>query len=168
MEGASLGDQPAVAAKRYKRPMDMHLERSQELTFGQRAADVVSSFAGSWRFISIYMTLTAAWCGLNVLTVIKHWDPYPYIFYTFSVSVLAILMSSLILLAGNRQAEVDRNHAENAYHHIDEVNAKQDDQLQILRRQLDLIQSQIETATRQHTEILDLLGQQRATAPRGE
>src|SRR5262249_37636012 len=127
------------------------------LSFGQRAADTVSSFAGSWRFIGIYVGLTVLWCGLNVITIVQHWDPYPYIFYTFSVSVLAILMSSLILLAGNRQSEVDRAHAENAYHHVDEVNAKQDQQLQILRRQIELIQLQIDTAMNQHGEILKQL-----------
>jgi uncharacterized membrane protein len=126
----------------------------QNLTRGQQAADASSGFAGSWTFIFIYVGLTIGWCGFNVLAFVQHWDPYPFIFYTFSVSVLAILMSSLILLAGNRQAEVDRAHAENAYHHVDEVNGKQDEQLEILHRQLELLERQVSMALEQHTEIL--------------
>lgn len=149
-----LGHELERAILRHLHPETMHEERAASLTFGQRAADTVSNFAGSWRFIGIYVALTFLWCGLNVLSFVNHWDPYPYIFYTFSVSVLAILMSSLILLAGNRQAEVDRLHAENAYRHVDEVNAKQDQQLQILFHQLELIEQQINSAMEQHTEIL--------------
>lgn len=145
-----------IRIRRHRHPAKMHEEF--HATLGQRAADAVSGFTGSWRFIFLYIGLTFAWCGLNIVGAIKHWDPYPFIFYTFSVSVLAILMSSLILLAGNRQAEVDRAHAENAYHHVDEVNTKQDEQLQILHRQVDLLQQQVEYASSQHAEILGRLG----------
>ena len=155
--GASTRHTPHLPHRLHRHPREMHEKRMQEANFGQRAADAVSNFAGSWRFIGIYISLTALWCGANVLVYIRHWDPYPYIFYTFSVSVLAILMSSLILLAGNRQDEVDRAHAANAYHHVDEVNAKQDAQLQILNRQLELIERQIETAMQQHQDILSRL-----------
>jgi len=141
----------------HRRPDDLQRERQASTTFGQRAADVVSTFAGSWRFIGIYIALTILWCGFNLVSFVKHWDPYPYIFYTFGVSVLAILLSSLILLAGNRQAEVDREHAENAYRHVDEVNAKQDEQLTILSKQLELIERQIQSGMQQHGEILDRL-----------
>jgi uncharacterized membrane protein len=143
---------------RHRHPKEIHLERNQGATLGQRAADWTSGSAGSWRFIFIYIGLTLGWCGLNLVAFIQHWDPYPFIFYTFSVSVLAILMSSVILLAGNRQAEVDRAHAENAYHHVDEVNVKQDQQLQILRKQLELLESQVSVAIEQHGEILSELG----------
>lgn len=116
-----------------------------ERTFGQRAADRVSSACGSWRFIWGYVALTTIWCGGNI--GVWHFDAYPYQFYTFSVSVLAILMSSLILLAGNRQLETDRLHAENAYHHVDEINTKQDEQLAHLAALLKRGESQ-------HQEIL--------------
>lgn len=135
-----------TGARRHRHPSEVDAPR----TFGQRSADVSSRFAGSWRFIFIYLGLTLGWCGLNIATVVRHWDPYPFIFYTFGVSVLAILMSSLILLAGNRQAEVDRAHAENAYHHLDEVNAKQDQQIELLDRQ-------VRVALEQHTQILQQL-----------
>jgi uncharacterized membrane protein len=139
---------------RHRHPADIQKERMQNLTPGQRAADFSSGFAGSWTFIFIYVGLTLGWCGLNLVAFVQHWDPYPFIFYTFSVSVLAILLSSLILLAGNRQAEVDRAHAENAYHHVDEVNGKQDEQLQIMHRQLDMLELQASKAMEQHAEIL--------------
>ncbi|MGH9553836.1 MAG: DUF1003 domain-containing protein, partial [Terriglobales bacterium] len=123
-----------------------HVPPSQlnnDRTLAQRAADWAATYAGSWKFIGAFMLLTAVWCGGN-MTVIN-FDPYPYPFYTFSVSVLAILMSSLILLSGNRQAEIDRAHAENAYRHVDEVNQKQDEQVQILLQQNDLAEEQHES-----------------------
>jgi uncharacterized membrane protein len=142
---------------KHRHPKEIQLERARGSTLGKRAADWTSGFTGSWKFIFIYIGMTVGWCFFNLIAFVQHWDPYPFIFYTFSVSVLAILMSSLILLAGNRQAEVDRAHAENAYHHVDEVNAKQDQQLQILQKQLELLEQQVSSAIEQHGEILSKL-----------
>jgi uncharacterized membrane protein len=95
-------------------------ELPDERTIGERAADVAAAVSGSWRFILAYLGTTAAWMAANAAGLIR-FDPYPFILYTCGVSVLAILMSSLILLADNRKAAVDRAHAENAYHHVEEV-----------------------------------------------
>lgn len=147
-----------------RRPLAPHLDPRIEherlmhdRTLGQRAADETSAFVGSWTFVGLFVGVTLAWVAVNVISLFHHFDPYPFIFYTFSVSVLAILMSSLILLAGNRQAEVDRAHAENSYHHVDEVNAKQDEQLQILREQNETLQAQNALMLSQHEELLKRL-----------
>lgn len=124
---------------------------ADDWTFGQRAADKVGATFGSWGFISAYIALTFVWCGGNI--VLWRFDRYPYQFYTFSVSVLAILMSAIILLAAKRIAEIDRSHAENAYEHITEVNRKQDEQLTILERQMD-------TSIEQHERIQQHLNTQ--------
>lgn len=134
----------------HRTPQELH---DAPRTFGQRAADACSSATGSWCFIGIYLALTAIWCLGNITVV--HFDPYPYAFYTFSVSVLAILMSSLILLAGNRQSDIDRAHAENAYHHVDEVNAKQDEQLLMLAEQNALSIAQHERLIASLSAIVD-------------
>jgi uncharacterized membrane protein len=154
---AQTGPLSEQGIPQHRDPVEIHTEREQGKTFGQRSADWTSGFAGSWLFIFIYIGMTLGWCGFNVLAIVRHWDPYPFIFYTFGVSVLAILMSSLILLAGNRQAEIDRAHAENSYHHVDEVNSKQDQQLQILHHQLELMERQISLAMEQHGQILSQL-----------
>lgn len=128
----------------HRSPNEMHQD---DRTFGQRAADACSAFCGSWMFIFLYIAFTVVWCVGNIFT--WSFDPYPYQFYTFSVSVLAILMSALLLLAGNRQAEIDRAHAENAYRHVDEVNAKQDQQLLILQGQNEVLVHQNEVLRHQ-------------------
>ena len=68
-------------------------------------------------------------------------------------------MSSLILLAGNRQSDIDRAHAENAYHHVDEVNAKQDEQLVMLAEQNALSIAQHERLIASLTAIIDGLNE---------
>lgn len=117
-----------------------------ERTFGQRMADRVSTASGSWPFIGGYLLITGAWMVANAAGLVR-FDPYPFIAYTCGVSVLAILMSSVILLAGNRQADVDRRHAEAAFAHVDEINLKQDQQLLHL-------ESLLKRGDRQHREIL--------------
>ena len=100
-------------------------------TPGQRAADRTAAIAGSWPFIWSYVLLTFLWILTNLL--LWPFDPYPFILYTMAVSVLAILMSSLILLASNRQSQIDRAHAENAYHQVMELLQLQHNQMEILQ-----------------------------------
>jgi uncharacterized membrane protein len=157
---ARVGD----SVRRYGDPHVKHQHRMANRTFGQRAADGTSAFVGSWTFVGLYVALTLLWVLVNVAQLVHHFDPYPFIFYTFSVSVLAILMSSLILLAGNRQAEVDRAHAENSYHHVDEVNAKQDEQIAILMGQNKVLQEQNTMMLSQHEELLSALNELKARA----
>ena len=97
---------------------------------GQRAADAVSGLFGSWRFIIGYVLATLLWCGGNL--VLFSFDRYPYQFYTFSVSVLAILMSAIILLAQNRQAEKDRARDDLEAREVDELHQMNQTQLEIL------------------------------------
>jgi uncharacterized membrane protein len=117
-----------------------------ERTTGQVAADAISSFVGSWEFILGFITVTIGWF---ITGTIFGFDSYPFQAYTMAVSVLAILMTALVLLSQSRQAERDRKQAENAYHQIDEVynnlleaiqsirdiDTKQDEQITILREQ---------------------------------
>jgi len=125
-----------------KHPTELHDSITAHRTTGEAAADIAAAAAGSWQFIWAYVALTLIWVAANLLLL--RFDPYPFIFYTFSVSVLAILMSALILLAGNRQAQIDRAHAENAYHQIQEIDDLQTEQLILLglqHDQLDLLES---------------------------
>ncbi len=96
---------------------------SEQMTFGQKMADKVASFGGSWLFISIFMGVMVVWILLNSVILIKSggsFDPYPYIFLNLVLSMLAAIQAPIILMSQNRQAYKDRLSAEHDY----EVNLK--------------------------------------------
>ncbi len=96
---------------------------SKQSTFGQRMADKVASFGGSWLFISIFMSVMVIWILLNSLILLKFnssFDPYPYILLNLVLSMLAAIQAPVILMSQNRQAYKDRLSAEHDY----EVNLK--------------------------------------------
>ncbi len=80
----------------------------KELTFGQKAADKVTTFCGSWAFILSVIGLIVIWIILNSLAFINHWDPWPFIILNLTLSCLAALQAPIILMSQNRQAERDR------------------------------------------------------------
>jgi uncharacterized membrane protein len=97
---------------------------SEQMTFGQRMADNVASFGGSWAFIMIFMVVLVIWIVLNTFILIKlgsgSFDPYPYIFLNLILSMLAAIQAPIIMMSQNRQAYKDRLSAEHDY----EVNLK--------------------------------------------
>ena len=96
---------------------------SKQSTLGQRMADKVASFGGSWIFISIFMVVMVMWILLNSFILIKlnsSFDPYPYILLNLVLSMLAAIQAPIILMSQNRQAYKDRLSAEHDY----EVNLK--------------------------------------------
>ena len=96
---------------------------SKQMTFGQKMADKVASFGGSWTFISIFMGVMVVWILLNSFILLKlnsSFDPYPYILLNLVLSMLAAIQAPIILMSQNRQAYKDRLSAEHDY----EVNLK--------------------------------------------
>jgi len=79
-----------------------------KLTFGQRAADKVAKFAGSWKFIIIMTTFIFTWIALNMIGWGLQWDPWPFILLNLAFSLLAAYQAPIILMSQNRQAERDR------------------------------------------------------------
>jgi uncharacterized membrane protein len=111
---------------------------SEQLTFGQRMADKVASFGGSWIFISIFMSVLVIWIFLNSYILIKlnsSFDPYPYILLNLVLSMLAALQAPIILMSQNRQAFKDRLSAEHDY----EVNLKAELEIMGLHEKIDLL-----------------------------
>lgn len=107
-------------------------------TLGQRAADAVASFGGSWAFIGIFALILAAWVVLNsyiLATYDKAFDPYPYILLNLFLSMLASIQAPIILMSQNRQAEIDRLNAEHDY----EVNLKAELEIMLLHEKVDLL-----------------------------
>jgi uncharacterized membrane protein len=107
-------------------------------TLGQRAADAVATFGGSWTFISIFIAFMVVWVGLNAFilaTYDKTFDPYPYILLNLFLSMLAAIQAPIILMSQNRQAEKDRLNAEHDY----EVNLKAELEIILLHEKMDLL-----------------------------
>lgn len=92
-----------------------HEEHKDNLTFGSRLADKVATGMGSWRFIIIQTCIVAVWMGLNVVALVNHWDPYPFILLNLLFSTQAAYAAPIIMMAQNRQNERDRMHAEADY-----------------------------------------------------
>ena len=107
-------------------------------TPGQRAADVVANFGGSWTFIAIFAAILLLWVGLNSFILVKYdgiFDPYPYILLNLFLSMLAAIQAPIILMSQNRQSEKDRLNAEHDY----EVNLKAELEIMLLHEKVDLL-----------------------------
>ena len=111
---------------------------SEQLTFGQRLADKVAAFGGSWTFISIFAVVLVTWVFLNSFVLITYresFDPYPYILLNLFLSMLAAIQAPIILMSQNRQAYKDRLSAEHDY----EVNLKAELEIMALHEKIDLL-----------------------------
>ncbi len=90
-------------------------EYKGKLTFGQKLADKLANFVGSWGFIVFMVVLLIAWIIMNVLVLIKRWDPYPFILLNLILSCFAAIQEPLILMSQNRAVQRDRLKAERDY-----------------------------------------------------
>lgn len=109
-----------------------------ESTLGQRAADGVASFGGSWTFVGLFATVMLLWVGLNAFLLLNRgatFDPYPYILLNLFLSMLAAIQAPIILMSQNRHSEKDRLHAEHDY----EVNLKAELEIMLLHEKVDLL-----------------------------
>ena len=86
-----------------------------EYSFGQRAADKIAKFAGSWGFIFSFVAVLVLWMVINVLMASNAFDAYPFILLNLVLSCVAAIQAPLIMMSQNRQEEKDRRRAENDY-----------------------------------------------------
>jgi uncharacterized membrane protein len=133
---------------------------SEKMTLGQKMADKVASFGGSWMFIIIFMIVLIIWIVLNSFILIKlrngSFDPYPYIFLNLILSMLAAIQAPIIMMSQNRQVYKDRLSAEHDY----EVNLKSELEIIALHEKVDsLKQEQWKGLISIQEEQLKLLGQ---------
>lgn len=109
-------------------------EFDQTLTFGQRLADQVASFGGSWTFIMIFGSILLSWVILNSIILAKSaFDPYPYILLNLFLSMLASIQAPIIMMSQKRQAAKDRLDATHDY----EVNLKAELEIADLHKKMD-------------------------------
>lgn len=89
--------------------------QKEKYTVGQRAADRIARFAGSWAFIFSFTAVLILWMVGNVLLAKRAFDPYPFILLNLVLSCVAAIQAPLIMMSQNRQEEKDRRRAENDY-----------------------------------------------------
>lgn len=107
--------------------------KNEKASFGQKAADAVAKFAGSWAFIFSFVAVMAIWMVLNVLLAAHAFDAYPFIL--FVLSCIAAIQAPLIMMSQNRQEAKDRKRAENDYR----VNLKSEFVIDELYRKLEQV-----------------------------
>ena len=106
----------------------------KKATVGQRIADKVASFGGSWRFIITFGCILVAWIFVNVYVLVAHpFDPYPFILLNLVLSCLAALQAPVIMMSQNRKEEKDRLRSENDY----KVNLKAEMEIRTLHEKID-------------------------------
>lgn len=109
-------------------------DKNQKLTFGQRIADKVAAFGGSWTFIITFGVFILLWISINVFWLInKAFDPYPFILLNLLLSCLAAMQAPVIMMSQNRQEEKDRERSKNDYM----VNLKSELEIRILHEKID-------------------------------
>lgn len=137
----------------------------ERLSFGERLADRVSAFGGSWPFIIVFGLALIAWTGVNswVLTRDRAFDPYPYIFLNLLLSMLAAIQAPIIMMSQNRQAAKDRLAAAHDY----EINLKAELEIMSLHEKMDDLRQQQLTRLLEYQEeqIRLLIGLKNPVAP---
>lgn len=104
----------------------------EKYTLGQKAADSIAKFAGSWAFIFSFTAVLIIWMLVNVILASKAFDPYPFILLNLVLSCVAAIQAPLIMMSQNRQEEKDRKRAENDY----KVNLKTEIMIEDLHKKL--------------------------------
>jgi len=134
--GARMRQTNLLVSQRVSRNINREME--EKATIGQRIADKVASFGGSWTFIIIYLSFLIAWMAFNTFVLIHYgrgeggaqFDPYPYILLNLMLSMTAALQAPIIMMSQNRAAEKDRLAAEQDF----KVNLKSELMLEELIR----------------------------------
>ena len=109
---------------------------NEKTTFGQKAADAVAKFAGSWAFIFSFVAVMVIWMIVNVVLSTKAFDAYPFILLNLVLSCIAAVQAPLIMMSQNRQEEKDRRRARSDYM----INLKAELEIRNLHDKLDLFQ----------------------------
>ena len=101
---------------RGKRALDIDKELSKTSTFGEKMADKIAKFAGSWSFLGFFAIVVLAWAFINSRIVLnKPFDRYPYVFLNLVLGCVASIQAPIIMMSQNREAKKDRLRSENEY-----------------------------------------------------
>jgi len=123
---------------------DVYEDIDEQASFGDRLADKLASYAGSWKFIIGFSLAMVIWIAANATLADRAFDPFPFILLNLTLSTLAALQAPVILMAQNRQASKDRAVAQNDY----KVNLKNEVEIADLHRKIDNLTDALATQTR--------------------
>jgi CRP/FNR family cyclic AMP-dependent transcriptional regulator len=112
----------------------------EESTFGERIADKVARFGGSWTFIIAFGVVLTVYTTINVILRGKAWDPYPFILLNLFLSMLASIQAPVIMMSQNRQDQKDRVRSELDF----EVNVRAESEIKELSRKLNLLEDKLD------------------------
>ena len=112
----------------------------EESTFGERIADSVARFGGSWSFIILFAVILIVYSAANIILQGRAWDPYPFILLNLFLSMLAAIQAPVIMMSQNRQDTTDRLRSELDF----EVNRRAESEIQALSHKLHLLTDKIE------------------------
>lgn len=111
-----------------------------KLTSGQRMADKLTSFCGSWSFVIILLVVIFGWIAINILELIFKWDPYPFILLNLVLGGISVVLAPIILMSQNRQEERDRINARYDYY----INRKAEREIRLLHEKVDELKKTVE------------------------
>ena len=113
---------------------DIQDDLETKLTFGEKIADKVASFGGSWSFIIIFFSFIIIWMMINIwILVTKPFDPFPFILLNLILSCLAAIQAPIIMMSQNRQEQKDRQRGEHDY----KINLKAELEIKLLSEKMD-------------------------------
>ena len=128
---------------------------AEKYTLGQRAADAIAKFAGSWAFIFAFTGVLLLWMVVNTILAADAFDPFPFILLNLVLSCVAAIQAPLIMMSQNRQEEKDRRRAENDY----KVNLKTEIMIEDLYDKVNAILARQTALEKQLTEKGESAGQ---------
>lgn len=113
---------------------NIEIDIDKKLSFGQKLADVIAKFGGSWIFIICFFSFITFWIAINIwLLIIKPFDPYPFILLNLILSCLAAIQAPIIIMSQNRLEEKDRKRGEHDY----KINLKAELEIRLLDEKID-------------------------------
>jgi uncharacterized membrane protein len=119
---------------------DTEEEIELQTTFGERVADKIAEFGGSWKFILLFISFLIMWMIINVFYFHEHgFDPYPFILLNLALSFIAALQAPVIMMSQNRQSFKDRERANHAY----QVNLRSELEIAMLHEKMDLLMKEL-------------------------
>ena len=129
---------------------NLNIEEEERLMLGQRIADKVAAFGGSWTFIIFFTVILFIWMGVNVWMAARAFDPYPFILLNLVLSSLAAFQAPVIMMSQNRQGEKDRLKADLDY----EVNLKAELEVAQLHNKVDRLYEAMQAHFAMHEKRL--------------
>jgi CRP/FNR family cyclic AMP-dependent transcriptional regulator len=143
--------QQLVRVRANRNPNDLIEE---EMTFGERLADEVAKFGGSWTFILLFALVLAAYATTNVILRGRAWDPYPFILLNLFLSMLAAIQAPVIMMSQNRQDSRDRVRSELDF----EVNRRAEMEIQALSARVNLLTDKVDDLREERVHAMSRIG----------